>query len=539
MSARDLAGALAEAARTTPGAVAAWVPAGRSGFRATTYAGLDARADALAAGLSAYGIGPGTRTAMLVPPGEDFFALAFGLLRAGAVPVLVDPGIGTANLGRCLGEVRPEAFVGIPRAQVARRALRWCPTVRRSVTVGRRVPGGGATLAEVEAEGVRRLPFAPPPAQDPAAVLFTTGSTGVPKGVEYRHPQFLAQVALLRELWGLGPGDVSLATFPPFALFGPLLGISTIVPRMDPTRPADVDPRQVLAAAEHAGATVMFGSPALLDTVSRWGAETGKRFPASLTRVVSAGSPVTPEVQRRTLAMLPDGAQVHSPYGATEALPVTDVGSDEVLRLRRSGAVGICVGRPVPGVDLAVVRVVDGELPALRAEDLLPAGQVGEVVVRGPNVTERYAERPVQTALAKTRWDGRLAHRMGDAGWLDDEGRLWFAGRAAHRVRAAGGTLWPVPVEVRLDAHPAVRRSALVGVGEPGAQRPVAVLELEPGHRASDALAREVLDLAASSPVTERVRTVLFYGKRFPVDIRHNAKIDRPALARWAAGRLR
>jgi acyl-coenzyme A synthetase/AMP-(fatty) acid ligase len=400
------------------------------------------------------------------------------------------------------------------------------------------LPGGGTTLREVEAEGVRRLPFLPPPPQDPAAVLFTTGSTGVPKGVEYRHPQFLAQVALLRELWDLRPGDVSLATFPPFALFGPLLGMTTVVPRMDPTRPADVDPQQVLAAAEHAGATVMFGSPALLDTVSRWGTSTGKRFPHTLRTVVSAGSPVTPEVQRRTLAMLPAGAQVHSPYGATEALPVTSVGSDEVLRLQRSGATGICVGRPVPGVDLAVVRVVDGELPELADDLLLPPGEVGEVVVRGPGVTERYAERPAQTALAKTRWGGRLAHRMGDAGWLDDEGRLWFAGRVAHRVSTAGGTLWPVPVEVRLDAHPAVRRSALVGVGPAGAQRPVAVLELEPGRRPSDALAREVLDLAASSPVTERVRTVLFYGKRFPVDIRHNAKIDRPALGRWAAARL-
>ncbi len=512
---------------------------GASGFRVTTYAELLQRTDAVAARLTGLGVGPGLRTALLVPPQLDFFALSFALLRIGAVPVLIDPGIGLANVRRCLAQVAPRAFIGVPRAHLARVALRWCPSARLFVTVGRRipgrlaVPGGAVSLDEEEPASDPLLE----PAVDPtatAAIAFTSGSTGPAKGVEYRQSHFLAQIELIRELYDVRAGEVSLSTFPPFALFGPALGLTTVIPRMNPSRPAHVDPSRVADAANSFGASLMFGSPALLDTVGRWGAVSGARMP-TLTRVISAGAPVTPAVQRRLLAMLGPAAEIHSPYGATEALPVTSVGSREVLALSEPG---ICVGRPVTGVDLAILPITDEKIPSVDSSAFLAAGAVGEIVVRGPNVTASYAGRPADTAAAKTRWENEVAHRMGDLGYLDTAGRLWFCGRKAHRVLTADGPMFTVPCEAVFNAHPAVMRSALVGVGPRDRQQPVLCVELEPTVKRESVLTAELLTLGAGHRHTAPIRTVLYHGG-FPVDVRHNAKIDRAALARWAARRLR
>jgi len=522
-----LDGLLAERARSEPDRVALALPRG-TGFRTTTYARLDRRVDAVAAGLVHAGVRPGMRTALLVPPTEDFFALAFALLRLRAVPVLVDPGIGRDKVRGCLAEAAPEAFLGIAKAHLARRLLGWAPSARVLVTAGRGPALGGRTLRRVEQDGRWRLPFSPPEraAGSPAAILFTSGSTGPPKGVEHGEQQLLAQAGLIRELYGLTADDVLLSTFPPFALFGPLLGLTTVVPRMDATRPADVVPARVRTAAARFGATVMFGSPALLDTVSR----AGGSMP-TLRRVISAGAPVPRTVQRRTLALLRPGAQVFTPYGATEALPVASIGSDELLGLPEGG---ICVGRPVPGVDVALIRVTDAPIAEL-TPDLLVEGvdEVGEVLVRGPVVSPAYADRPEATAQAKVRWDGQVAHRMGDLASRDAQGRLWFAGRKAHVVHTPDGPLYSVPCEEVFNLHPGVRRTALVGTGPAGRSTPVLVVELEPGVEQSAALTQELLARGAAEQRTRTVRRVL-YRDRLPVDIRHNSKIDRAALAVWA-----
>ncbi len=499
-----------------------------------TFGALQRRVEAAAAGLLAAGVGPGTRTALLVPPTADFFVLAYALLRVRAVPVVVDPGIGLDRVRSCLGEVAPEAFVGVAKAHLARRALGWCPDARIAVTAGPVPVPGTRSLRRLEREGSRRGPQAPVPRPDgtPAAILFTSGSTGPPKGVEHHEDGLLAQAELVRDLYGLGPGDVSLATFPPFALFGPALGMTTVVPRMDPTKPAKVVPSRVIRAARDSGATVMFGSPAVLDRLGRGAPEGTHLF--ALRQVISAGAPVPRDVQRRVLGLLPPGAQVHTPYGATEALPVATIGSDELLALPDAG---ICVGRPVAGVDVALMRVTDGPVATLTPDRLVGPGEVGEVVVRGRVVSPAYADRPEATTAAKLRWDGELAHRTGDLASFDDAGRLWFAGRVAHVVHTADGPLHSVPCEEVLNHHPAVRRTALVGVGPVADRTPVAVVEmLAPAHL-TDRVAQELRDLAAADPRTRRITTLLEH-PALPVDPRHNSKIDREALGHWAAQEL-
>lgn len=521
---------LVEQARARPDAPALVLPRG-TGFSTTTYGRLAARVEAVAAGLRHAGVRPGMRTALLVPPTADFFVLAFALQRLRAVPVLVDPGIGKDNVKGCLAEAAPEAFLGVAKAHLARRLLGWAPSAGVLVSVGAVPVPGTRTLRRIEQDGGWRLPFEPPARPDgaPALIAFTSGSTGPPKGVEHGEQQLLAQARMIADLYGMGPGEVSLATFPPFALYGAPLGMTTVVPRMDATRPAAVRPARVLRAANRFGATVMFGSPALLDTVSR----AGGRMP-TLRRVISAGAPVPRSVQRRTLAMLEPGAQVHTPYGATEALPVATIGSDELLGLPEDG---ICVGRPVPGVDVALIRVTDGPIEAMTPDLLVEPGEVGEVVVRGPVVSPAYADRPDATAAAKLSWDGQVAHRMGDLARQDDQGRLWFAGRTAHVVRTAAGPMYSVPCEEVFNLHPAVRRTALVGVGAAGSSTPVICVQLEPGVSPSPALTQELLSLGRAEERTRSIERVL-YRDDMPVDIRHNSKIDRLQLGRWAAGRL-
>ncbi len=525
-------------ARRSPERAAIVAPT-HGGWATMSFAELDARSDAFAAGLTAHGIGRGVRTVMMVPPSLAFFPLVFGLFKAGAVIVLIDPGIARGALLRCLEEVEAEAFIGVTRAHLARLAFpRAFRRVRAQVTVGPRLGWRGPTLEDIERTG-RSRSFATivPDAGETAAILFTSGSTGVPKGVVYTHATFDAQVASIRATYGIEPGEVDLPTFPLFALFDPALGMTAVLPDMDFRFPAKADPRKLVHAITTHRCTSMFGSPALLDALSRYGATAGVKLP-TLRRVLSAGAPVRTDVLERMSHLLESGAQVFTPFGATESLPVASIGSHEVLADTQTGAAsgrGVCVGRPVEGVRVRVIRITDDAI-ARWSDDLeVTPGTIGEITVAGPVVTRTYYGRTEATRLAKIDDDGAIVHRMGDVGWVDPSGRLWMCGRKGHRVETASGVLFTVPVEEVLNTHPAVRRTALVGVGPRGAQRPVILIEREPGSRVSDALLlAELRALAERHEVTRGLSDLRVYPGTFPVDTRHNAKIEREKLALWA-----
>ncbi len=539
----NIADFLPEMAARQPDATAIVCPWGRRGGR-LTYRVLEERTNRIARGLESIGIGRGVRTVLMVPPGLDLFALAFALFKAGAVPVLVDPGIGLKHLKACLGNAQPAAFIGISKAHAARVVLGWArTTIRTTVTVGRRWFWGGPTLQQVEASGAlnNTTEIAATAADDMAAIVFTSGSTGPPKGAVYRHRNFTAQVEAIREAYGIQPGEVNLPTFPLFALFDPALGMTTVVPDMDPTRPARVDPEKIIGPIREFSVTTMFGSPALLDAVGRWGVEHGVTLP-TLRRVISAGAPVSPQVIERFQSMLTGDAAIHTPYGATESLPVATTSSHEILGETRHATdrgAGTCVGRPVPSIEAAVIGIDDGSIPEWSDGLQVRTGEIGEIVVKGPQVTHEYFNSPAHTALAKIADGGGVRHRMGDLGYFDERGRLWFCGRKSQRVKTSGGDLYTVPCESVFNTHPEVYRTALVGVGEPGNQRSVLCVELEKNVAATahDRVRAELLEIGAAFAHTRAIETVLFH-PGFPVDIRHNAKIGRSALAAWAAPRV-
>jgi acyl-CoA synthetase (AMP-forming)/AMP-acid ligase II len=540
-----LADLLADRARLSPDTPAMHYPVDRDArdlpvYATLSYAALDARVTDLARGFLTIGIGPGSKVAVMVRPGPDLTATIFALFRAGAVPVLIDPGIDKRALKQCLAEAAPTAFVGIPLAQLARLLLGWAKgSIRTVVTAGSTWFWGGHALDEVEAIGHQRdtLPLPAVGGDDLAAILFTSGSTGVPKGVEARHRMFRAQIELLREAFDFQPGEAILQTFPPFSLFDPALGTTTVVPDMDPTRPAKADPRKLLTAIEAFGIRSMFGSPALLRTFSAW-MTAGRRSPGTLARVLSAGAPVPPELVAEAYGWLPREARIYTPYGATEALPVAIVEGRELLgpvRRQTAQGAGICVGRVLSANTVRIIAITDAPISDWREVRELPPGEIGEITVAGPSVTEAYHARAGATALAKIRDGARIVHRMGDVGYLDDHGRLWYCGRKSHRVEGRDGLRFTECVEQVFNQHPEVLRSALVGVGErPDQQAVVCIERRQPVTRPFADLLPALRALADAHPVTVGLSRFLEH-PGFPVDIRHNSKIGREQLALWAA----
>ncbi|MEZ6063543.1 MAG: fatty acid CoA ligase family protein [Planctomycetaceae bacterium] len=517
---------------------------GRVAYSYLTFQQLDEEADRIARGLIRLGVTPGRRLILMVRPSLEFVALTFGVFRSGAVCTLIDPGMGRSSIFNCLDEVDPDGFIAIPPVQLIRRVMfgRF-RNAKFNVIVGpRRRRFGCVSYPELlRIGGDESIPLPETLSTDSAAIIFTSGSTGPPKGVHYEHGMFDAQVDLIRDRFGIQPGEVDLPGFPLFALFNLAMQVTTVIPDMDPTKPARVDPKKILEAIRDNGVTQAFGSPALWNTVGRYLEQNDIRLP-TLRRILSAGAPVPNHVLERITKALPDNADLFTPYGATECLPVAAIGGRQVLsetaKQTASGA-GTCVGTVFDQMQVRIIDVTFDPISDMRQATQLPAGEIGEIIVRGPVATREYFRRPDATALAKITDGDEFWHRMGDVGYLDDAGRLWFCGRKAHIVFTESGPLYSVRCEAIFNQHPAIYRTALAGIGPRGQQVPVIIAEPETGRfpesrSAKESLRNELLALGRANPLTSGINRILFHPS-LPVDTRHNVKINREQLAVWAA----
>ena len=503
-------------------------------YLSLTFAELDAEVAAWTARFAGAGLRRGDRTLVMVRQGLPLIASVFALFRMGAVPVVIDPGMGLKSFLACVQRSHPRALVGIPLAQLISRIFR-----RAFKTVEARIGASSsltARLPRLETRDAKLPAEAKSAAADLAAVLFTSGSTGSPKGVCYEHGMFDAQVRLIRETYAIEPGEIDLPLLPIFALFNPALGMTTIVPELDPRRPAALDPARIVRAIQQEKVTNSFGSPTLWAKIGEHCCAHNLTLP-SLRRVLCAGAPVPATLWENSRRFLPQG-KLHSPYGATEALPVATISADEIESTSVRGA---CVGRPVAEIDVKIIAITDAAVPSVVEASPRAEHEVGEIIVRGPVVTKVYDALPPATTLAKIRHHhdamghaGDVWHRMGDCGYLDGHGRLWFCGRKAERVETAAGTLHTEPCEQVFRQHPRARRCALIALGERPNQRPAVVVETKiAGSADARALARELRELALQHDHTAIIK-VFYFREQFPVDVRHNAKIHRLSLAQWA-----
>lgn len=509
--------ALDRRAAETPSDVALAEPRA-DGWRRISWELLSRNVDLLARGLLARGIRRGDRVAVLIPPGADLLAVVYACWRIGAVVVVTDAGLGVRGIHRALRGAAPRHVIGIPRALALVRALR--------------LPGQRIAVAELPSiarnGGSGDLPAAPAP-EDAAVVVFTSGSTGPAKGVVYLHRQVQVTRDLLAAHYAITDADALVAAFAPWAVLGPALGIASVIPDMDVTSPRTLKARALADAIRVVGGTLMWASPAAFASVleSSMDLTPSERADfASLRLVLGAGAPVSSSLLHGMADLCPR-ADVRTPYGMTEALPVCDVTIDEIDAAGPGD--GVLVGRPLEGVDVAISRV-DADGVARGALSTTP-GLLGEIVVRGAHVKERY-DRLWATQRASVR-DGGW-HRTGDVGHLDDVGRLWIGGRLSHVVTTPDGPLAPVGVEQRVERLPGIRHAACVGVGPVGVQAPVLVVVTDARDEGlADAALTAQVRAAAGVPVAAVIRR-----RDLPVDIRHNSKVDRTALSAWASGLL-
>ncbi|WP_414664626.1 fatty acid CoA ligase family protein [Horticoccus sp. 23ND18S-11] len=515
-----------------PQGVALKVPRGRNrageiDYLALTFAELDAEVAAWCVRLARAGLRPGDRTLVMVRQGLPLIASVFAIFRLGAVPVVIDPGMGLKSFLACVARSQPRALVGIPFAQLVSHVAR---SAFRSVRI--RVSARNTLTARLTSGLFGTAPQVRPALNAPtdlAAVLFTSGSTGSPKGVCYEHGMFDAQVRLIRATYAIEPGEIDLPLLPIFALFNPALGMTTIVPEIDPRKPAALDPAKIVQAIRQERVTNSFGSPTLWRKIAQHCRDQNVTLP-SLRRVLCAGAAVPASLWENARVFLPNG-RLHSPYGATEALPVTSVSAADI---EPDSIRGACVGRPVAEMEIKIVAVTDGAIATLMDARILRPGEIGEIIVRGPVVTKTYDWQPDATALAKIRGESGIWHRMGDCGYFDADGRLWFCGRKVERVETTTGTLYTEPCEQVFRRHPRAARCALIGLGPRGRQRPAIVVETKLKDDADGrAFAHELRTLALAHAHTSGIAH-FYFRAAFPVDVRHNAKIHRLTLAQWA-----
>ncbi|MDR2142314.1 MAG: AMP-binding protein [Deltaproteobacteria bacterium] len=536
----NIAQTLTAAAADDPGrlAVIARHLPDSQGRTTLTYAQLAEDSSKLAGGLLASGLEPGDRVVVMVPMGLDFFITVFALFKARLAPVMVDPGMGLKRMLLCLAEGRPRGVIGVPLAHLA--CVFWpkyFSSVKKRVVLGRFPAFLGLKKFSRLLTGYPALPEQRTLAQETAAILFTSGATGPAKGAVYTHAMFRAQVESIGLNFGFQRGGVDLATFPLFALFAPALGLTSVIPNMNPIKPGQADPRKLLQSLTSEKCDSLFGSPALLTRLADYGQER-ELVLKGLRLIITAGAPAQPTLVARVGALLEPGATLVTPYGATEGMPLTTVTNEEIAGARgmTEQGFGMCVGQALPGIRLAILPITDQPMVSFKDSQILPVGEIGEITATGPVVCQEYFERPKETSLTLvTGPDGTTWRRMGDLGWQDAQGRLWFCGRKSQRVVTEHGSLMTVCCESIFNNHPRVRRSALVGVGPGGRQKPVMVIEPAPGlkRREWPGLIEELKKLGQANPRTRTIETFLRRDS-FPMDIRHNAKIGREKLAVWA-----
>lgn len=535
----NIANRLTQNAINTPKKIAVKFPKknknGTYSYDSLTFRELDYLSNKFAAHLEAMGLKKGDRTLLFLRPSLDFSAMAFALFKLGVVPIFIDPGMGRKNLLKCIKDSGPLALIAEREVHLISAFFRSTFKSIKYRVSNKYIPSRNIKhLEDLKKEKNLSFKEVTPDPEETAAILFTSGGTGRPKGVIYTHKIFNEQTNVLQELFHLTSDDVDLPAFPLFSLFTIAMGMTSCIPDMDPSNPGKCNPKNLYQNIIDNSPTFVAGSPAIWERVANYALENKLNLP-SVKYVVMFGAPVSVLLHNKFKSILPNGT-TYTPYGATEALPVSNISGTEVLDktayLSNQGK-GTCIGYPVPGSAVKIIKIEDNVIATLKDASELAVFEVGEIIFKGVTATKEYLDLPEKTALAKIYDEDSFWHRMGDMGYIDDEGKIWFLGRVAHRVETPTGLMTPISVEAIFNQHPEVRRSALVGIGVKGQEEPVIIIERKDRRYLSgkerSLFENELFNLSKKYEHTKMIEKV-FLSKGFPVDVRHNIKIDRKKL---------
>lgn len=483
-------------------------------------------------GLQACSLTPNMRAALMTPPSADFFALAFALLKLGIIPIIVDPAIGLKKVGACLQESQPDIFFGNALTHTLRILFGWGKdSIKHNLTI-KSVKSIALSLSKGRKSKVNSLipnpQFLTPSSS--TAIVYTSGSTGLPKGAIYSQANFSAQLDLLQKTFELTTDEIDLPAFPLYTIIDCLLGVTSVIPDINFPVPGKTNPQKVFEAIEKFQVTNMFASPVVLDILEKSSSKQNYSL-HSLKRIITAGAPAAIQLQKRFRNILPEHVHLFGIYGATEALPIAKIESREVFSLQaeiESGA-GICLGKPVDDLKIRIIQITDEPIAEWQETLQVQTNVVGEITVQGPVVTRGYIAREDANRSSKIKIGADLIHRMGDVGYFDEHGRLWYCGRKSQRVITTTETLFTEQIENIFNAHSAVYRTALVEVD----QEPVLWVELKQGVTKQAKIRQELIELGKIHSQASKIKSFLFM-KKFPTDVRHNSKIIREELKRLA-----
>ncbi len=506
-----------------PTAPALLEPHGR-GMRTTTFAELERRSAQASALLLSAGLRAGDTVLVLQPMGVELYAALLGVLRLGMIVMAVDPSAGLAHLARCCSLQPPRGLIANWKVHLLRLIS---PALRRipiQLAIDCPIPGATRWYRLERMNPCRDI--APAGADTPALLTFTSGSTGQPKGAVRTHGLLRAQHDALSNSLTLTPGEVDLATMPIVLLANLASGVTSVIPRADLRRPGFIQPGPVVEQIRHCAVTRCVASPAFFACLARHCEENKITLP-SLRKLFAGGAPVFPRLMDQLQAMAPN-ADVVALYGSTEAEPIAHVSLRQITPADRQATLsgqGLLAGKPVPEISLRIVPDQWGSaIGSLRPDEFdalcCRPHQPGEIVVTGEHVLKGYlgarGDEETKFRVGDTVW-----HRTGDAGTLDHAGRLWLLGRCTGRIDDDRGRLYPFAAEAAAHHDSHVQRAAAVACR---GQRTL-LLEWCDETRPGDVEA--IQDLLRWAPI-DQVRV----WKRLPVDTRHNAKIDYPALFR-------
>jgi len=496
-------------------------------WKRINYRSLLDRTQRFVSGLQACSLTPGAVAVVMTPPSAEFFPFALALLKFGIVPVVFDPALGLKKVGKVIDESKPQIYFGNRLTHALRIVFGWGKSsIKHNLTLDGLLRASGRGASAVQSVQPN----------DRIAVFYTSGSTGLPKGAVYTSANFAAQLELLQNTFRISADEVDLAAFPLYVLIDLLLGVTAVIPDISFPVPGKTDPQKTISAIQRFNVTNMFASPVVLDVLADEARRSPNQKLPSLKRVITAGAPATIRLQEKFRLLLDDHTDLFGIYGATETLPIAKVESRELFssKEKTSHGAGVCLGKPIEGATVRVIPITDEPIAEWRDSLAVEANVVGEITVQSRATTRSYLHREEADRLSKIKFGDEVIHRMGDVGYFDEEGRLWYCGRKSHRVVTKDGVMFTEQIENIFNAHSHVKRTALVEVN----RKPVLWVEVE--RRAGsnkDKIIGELREMAKSRRQASQIETFLFM-KRFPTDARHNSKIIREELKMLAEKRL-
>lgn len=502
--------------------------AGKTKYSHYTFIELEKKINQFANVLCSDGVIKGDKVLLFIKPCLDFSALTFAIFKIGAIPVFIDPGMGRESFLRAIQTVQPKVLIGLPKVLLLRAIFYKSFS---SIKVQYSYSKFSLPKANSIIQKAKKCSYSFEPVKmsssDLGAILFTSGGTGIPKGVEYTHEIFIAQTNMLKDAFNLNSDDIDIPGFPLFSMFTLSLGMTSCIPSMDAAKPSKANPKKLYQNIMDQGASFVAGSPAIWTKLAHYCYENKLSLP-SVKYLVMFGAPITNELHFIFSKILPNGT-TYTPYGATECLPIANLKGSYILEqtasLSDDGA-GTCVGLPLEGVEVKIIEPSGHPIGSINDIRLKSCGEIGEIIVSSPTTTKAYFNMKDKTESAKILDGFKVWHRMGDMGYLDKNGMLWFCGRQSHVVKTSAECFYTIPCEAIFNQHKSVNKSAIIQYHDSCAL----VIEMSKSNKLSfGKLKDELLAIGKQFEHTKNIKTFFLYNK-FPVDVRHNIKIDRLKL---------